>query len=344
MTVEVENSQSSFDILYIEKSTGEKFTVSKSNRKKIINPEIDNHISVRSKSGTHLMIEGNPAKFLQGHNIFGSNNLSAIINEVLRIVFSQLNITPTEDEYQKIEDGEIKISRVDIAGSFLANNEIHKLELLNALKHILVDTENFFTSDGGGETLYIGKSSKYSTIKIYNKSKEIKDKRTYQAALNYLTEIEAERLIVEVSKQIRIEATLRTKPLEHKNLDLLKNWTLKTPRFIMNEVINEHLSNLNVEARTHFGSIIDSIKGASLRLSYDAWERGSNLKHILPKRTYANHRKKLLEYEINISIPASTQSTTSLKEIFNPSNFNIWTTKEILKFNLPRFKFIIRKS
>jgi len=45
---------------------------------------------------THLRVSGNPSKFLQGHNVFGSDDLSSLMTAFTNQVFLMLDIEPTD--------------------------------------------------------------------------------------------------------------------------------------------------------------------------------------------------------------------------------------------------------
>ena len=50
-------------------------------RKKTVEVLIPTKIQIQSITDTHIYISGNPTKFLQGHNLFGSNDLVSIMGK-----------------------------------------------------------------------------------------------------------------------------------------------------------------------------------------------------------------------------------------------------------------------
>ncbi|EDM6246741.1 hypothetical protein CUL14_23580, partial [Salmonella enterica subsp. enterica serovar Typhimurium] len=65
--------------------------------------------------GTHIYFDGNPVKFLQGHNLFGTDNLIPLLCCVLKKITSipELGLNPTDFDVRSWEKGNFKLNRVD---------------------------------------------------------------------------------------------------------------------------------------------------------------------------------------------------------------------------------------
>jgi len=77
-------------------------------------------ISVRSYGAedqnlaSHLLIDGNPSKFLQGHNAFGSDDLISLITDTVKKIAKALELNIASSSLKHIEQGDYEISRLDI--------------------------------------------------------------------------------------------------------------------------------------------------------------------------------------------------------------------------------------
>ena len=63
-------------------------------------------------------LETSLPKTLQGHNVFGSNNLEMLCLAVIKLVYTQLGVKFTKDEEREIREAGIRLGRLDITCSF----------------------------------------------------------------------------------------------------------------------------------------------------------------------------------------------------------------------------------
>ena len=68
-----------------------------------------------------IEISGNPAKWLQGHNLFGSNDLRLLMWVFFNrlIEFYDIGLNPTIQDLERIKEGRYTVSRVDINETWL---------------------------------------------------------------------------------------------------------------------------------------------------------------------------------------------------------------------------------
>src|SRR5574337_267432 len=92
-------------------------------KRKSIEGSYSKVIQVRSqRTATGLpgvWISGNPAKWFQGHNIFGSSNIRGLVREMLERVCASVGITPTDQDRYQWQHGIIDMHRVDLTRSWL---------------------------------------------------------------------------------------------------------------------------------------------------------------------------------------------------------------------------------
>ena len=80
----------------------------------------DANITIRSLTDNTVEISGNPAKFLQGHNVFGTNDLKYLVAKMIDklCMVDELELKPTDIEYENIQSGIYHLSRVDVNEHF----------------------------------------------------------------------------------------------------------------------------------------------------------------------------------------------------------------------------------
>ena len=125
-----------------------------------------------------MEMELSPAFHLQGHNVFGINILELLITGVMKLVYKRFNTPFTEkDTVFYIETG-VKVCRIDLTASFVVGSQQNVAETMAlAREHLLKRGHHIVIHEGpeGIETLYVGKSSKTSSVKFYNKYREVID-------------------------------------------------------------------------------------------------------------------------------------------------------------------------
>ncbi|MGC8183252.1 phage/plasmid replication protein, II/X family, partial [Klebsiella pneumoniae] len=78
---------------------------------------------------THIYFDGNPVKFLQGHNLIGTDNLIPLLCCVLNKITSipELVLNPTDLVVRCWEKGDVKLNRVDCTVMFDVVNNANEL-------------------------------------------------------------------------------------------------------------------------------------------------------------------------------------------------------------------------
>ena len=137
----------------------------------------DNRIQIKTHQQSfetgkpsHLWISGNPVKFLQGHNIFGSCDLVYLMSKLVdaMILKGNLGICPTDFELALIRQGKYVVTRVDVNQSYHLANHVQVLSWIKAAAN---SSRLRYRGRGqfSGDTLYHGKSSRRWALKCYSK-------------------------------------------------------------------------------------------------------------------------------------------------------------------------------
>lgn len=169
------------------------------------------------KSGKILQVECSAAKFLTGHNVFGSEELRQIVLDICKRVCQYMKIQPTAAEKQAIKSGDVRLYRVDLAAHFRLPSNFTVRSFLTALKMQLAFTQNSFATYAD-ETLYVNQRSDMKPIKLYGKGEEV--------AYRPLPSDLPDRQAIESYAQnlVRVELTMRSRYLRRAKMSQVKDW------------------------------------------------------------------------------------------------------------------------
>jgi II/X family phage/plasmid replication protein len=263
------------------------------NKKLSVEGSYSSKIQLQSHSENLVYFTGNPVKFLQGHNLFGTND----IRHLMRLFFdklleqSPLGLCPDPFQYDLIQDGHYELTRVDINETWHLNNSREVQAWIRA-----VGSTAYMKHRGAGQfsgdTAYFGKNSRRWGLKCYSKGNEIKAK-----GHKLPDELCIPEMLEYADKALRIEAFIRQLELKRRGLNLVSNWDIDTPTELLLECISKlELSDVYMLDE----SVLDTLP-PRLRMTYNAWLNGEDLKSIYTQRTFYRVRKEMEKYGIDIS-------------------------------------------
>lgn len=192
-------------------------------------------IAVRSQGGdgsglaTELVIDGNPSKYLQGHNIFGSDDLRVLVSDTLVSVASLLDFCVPDDVLRAVRAGEYRLTRVDI-------NYMFELPTMSDVKSWIRAAE-FKSKTRHGRpsskagSLYWGKSSRRWSLKAYSKGEELKAGKSHGLP----DHLSGTPLLDFAQNKLRLELTMRAKELEKISYIEATRWQENSPFRLFSE-------------------------------------------------------------------------------------------------------------
>lgn len=177
------------------------------------------------KNAQILLVECSAAKFLAGHNVFGSEDLSRIVLDISKRVCTCLEIEPTAKEKQAIKAGDVRLFRVDLAAHFRLPSKFTVRSFQFALKMQLAFTHRSFATYKD-ETLYVNQTSDMRPIKIYGKGEEI--------AFRPLPQALPDRQKIEsyAKNLVRVELTMRSRYLRRAKMSKVQDWDKEKARAV----------------------------------------------------------------------------------------------------------------
>lgn len=257
----------------------------------------ESSIQVRSEGGDGegraeaLLLSGNPSKFLQGHNIFGSDDLVSIVYDAYLIICGQLGLKPTVNDLHLVRSGQYRITRVDVNYSYDLRCRADVLAWIRAAEFKSKTRHGRPSSKGG--TLYWGKTSKRWSLKAYSKGEEIQRPKH-----GLPDELRNTLLPSWADKKLRIELVLRSKELDEIGLSEAHTWKTGTAKTVFEKyIVRIDMSAQMVLKDERLNDLPHNVRG-----TYLLWREGHDLRSTLPKATYYRHRKQLMSIGINIDL------------------------------------------
>ena len=239
-----------------------------------------------------LYISGNPAKWFQGHNVFGSGDLHGLAVEMLVRVCSVHGATPSASDLDAWHRGLFDVHRADCTASLLMASEAQAMAAIHAL-----DSSGHMRFRGRGKfygtSIVFGEKSKRSSLMFYAKAKElmVKGHRLPSALADTSILAHAKRLL-------RSEARCFTPALKAHGLHLASNWGDNSAA----ELHRHHLDALEIAESTMIeASTLEGLSGR-LQLAYSAWKQGQDLRTTLSRPTFYRYRGELLKHGIDIAV------------------------------------------
>ena len=269
-------------------------------------PVVGSHdatISIRSITQSTIEISGNPVKWLQGHNLFGTNDLKSLVwlffNKLLEI--PELKLKPTLEQLHAVKNGKPTVSRVDINETWFLKDRKEVLAWLNAAGQKM-RLKHRGAGQFRGETLYWGKSSRRWSLKCYSKGDEINHKKS-----NFPHALRTPDMLEYAERALRVELTIKSNQLREWQLHEVSNWNAETGKMLLLQLIK------GLEMSDNMRLTDDKLKNLkpSVKMAYFAWLGGQDLKTELKRPTFYRYRAQLKELGIDIGIPRDMQQKDS---------------------------------
>lgn len=239
-----------------------------------------------------IWVSGNPAKWFQGHNVFGVDDLSGLVLEMLERICASVGIEPSAANRQSWGAGCIKLVRVDVTYSF----DLGTLpRVRNALRSLDSTAQLRYRGRGQfrGDSLMFGGGSRRWSMTIYAKGAEIDaPKHGLPASLRETS------LPGYAQGMLRVEVRLLSLQLTTEKLAWVALWTDNTA----SELHARLLAGLQIAEATMLDAHeLEGISGR-LQLAYNSWREGHDLRSMLPRNTFYRYRTELLKHGIDIGV------------------------------------------
>jgi len=294
-----------------------------------------------------LFISGNPAKFLQGHNVVGSDDICLLAFLTVNAIAKQFNLVTSHSTLQDgvalytpiyswrngvaivlndfqtwpLLSGQFEVHKLDINYMFEVPHEADVDAFLDALATKTRTRTARAINDRG--TVYTNKHSRYWCIKAYNKYREIlrggKDH-------NLPTELLNTPLVSFAFRKVRFELVLHSKELkrikkrfekevnplrylQRKDLDNTPLEAVLLPPERIKSLFDYYLGSLNMNAQIPLSDQKLMDLPAKLRGIYTIWKSGAALEHFFSRASIYRYAKQFEPYGIDLRLPPETDDT-----------------------------------
>lgn len=276
-----------------------------------------------------VSIRCSPLKALQGHNVFGSNNVCAIASEIIRSTLNQLNIPYSQDQAESWASGNFTLREIDITHRFCLPEEITSF---NICRHLLRTSPVRLCKPqwlDKGIGIRLRNSKPGAEWLLYDKNRELRDKRT--KAFSYLKAVVGSdakniwRSLLEIANStVRAELKLSEAYLKRYNLTNGCAWTPKRAQTIY---LSE-LGALSMDSPISLHRALACVRAKPLRITLLLWSGGHDLQAIFPKSTFDSHRRAIVEQAgVDIAKHVPAARTLKLSKVFCLENIHLLPNK-----------------
>lgn len=293
-------------------------------KRKIIPGSYSSNITIRTfnvddKGNTcEVELSGNPVKFLQGHNLFGTSDAVNLIFETLEKISTILGVKQPLAFYDAWATAKGTISRVDINKMFSTGSRANALQWLHSASTSSRTRSQSATTRGS--TVYFNGGSRRWTIKAYSKGQETELPRNNKQGLLELTP----SMKAWANDSLRIELTLKSNELRLLNLHTLASFA----KMDIYELFDNYWARVAMADQLELEvDLIHTLKGA-VRNTYSSWLLGLDCRSIMSRTTFYRHRQELLKYGIDITIAKEQSNVIPMIRtiVLEPLGIPDWAT------------------
>jgi hypothetical protein len=254
------------------------------------------------ENATRLDLKFSPAKLLQGHNGFGSNDLRGLVLAAVPLIFRHLSIPISGTVARQLRDGAYTLREVHIA----AHHRMPRAAipaLCDAIRRTApAPVEAVPLTRGVGIRLWPNSDTRQ--VLVYDKVTYFQDKYskhltvlqagTEEGGWNRVSKtMDFKELLVYLDRGVRIEVRLKSRYLQRHGLGAGSAWTAARARDIYRQVLAE------VPLRdAPLASELDELLVQSppaLRPALMLWARGEDLHRVYAPSTLGRIRREVLK-------------------------------------------------
>lgn len=256
----------------------------RTDRRLVVEGSHSANITIRGGFGV-VDFSGNPAKFEQGHNVFGPPDLNPLMTRVMLHVCRQLDIVPTAENVRAWQLGHYTLSRVDLNRMIDCGSTKRVLGILRVLNYAA--TTKYQRPVADGTTIYLGQKSRRQMLKFYAKGPEL-----LKHPLSVTLAPSWHQLLTDhAAPMLRLELTNGSKWFHESPYRDAWMWDASTP----DKLIDERLAVLEVSDTMRLAD--EAVHGLppNLMLVYDSWRAGRDLRSHYSKAHFYRLRRQLLD-------------------------------------------------
>jgi hypothetical protein len=251
-------------------------------------------LAVRRAGDNLLELSGSLVRFLQGHNLYGTADLPALVTRAMERLTATLGLTPSAANRAAWAAGDFAVSRVDVARTYDLGTPAFVGHALAILGRELPAGRQAIKSYSG-ETVYCGERSRRVTVVFYNKSAAL---ASPEGALPPgLAARERAFLLDWALGKLRVEVRLHQRELSRRNLCRGAAWTPARA----DGLLDERLARLIPPG----GILLADAERAGLdrreSVVYELWLAGHDLRTRYSRSSLHRYRRIFLARGIDVA-------------------------------------------
>ena len=270
----------------------------------------ESSVKIRSQGGdgkgraTELFIDGNPAKFIQGHNVFGVEDNCALAEEMMRKICFYYPDLPSDFLIHKARHGDFEQLGIHIARSFDAGTRARALAIQETL--LLKSRTRSGRAQSQGGTNYWNKSSRKTRWlgKSYLKGEDITSTKKGHRLPDELKNLGLEQF---AESLIRIEFEIYKQEFLDRKEPLIYGYQFTES--VIDELYREYWGRIEMSTQAAIPSEELNLLPRTLKATYLQWKAGLQVRPSMSKPTFYRHRNELLQFGVDIAIPNAGQSS-----------------------------------
>lgn len=270
----------------------------------------ESSVKIRSQGGdgkgraTELFIDGNPAKFIQGHNVFGIEDNCALAEEMMRKICFYYPDLPSDFLIHKARHGEFEQLGIHIARSFDAGTRARALAIQETL--LLKSRTRSGRAQSQGGTNYWNKSQRKNRWlgKSYLKGEDITSTKKGHRLPDELKNLGLEQF---AESLIRIEFEIYKQEFLDRAKPLIYGYQFTES--VIDELYREYWGRIEMSTQAAIPSEELNLLPRTLKATYLQWKAGLQVRPSMSKTCFYRHRHELLQFGVDIAIPNADQSS-----------------------------------
>lgn len=274
-------------------------------------------IQLRAPSLGEIEISGNPAKFVQGHNLWGSSDPAAVLWAALQRIEAVGALPCSLAEVGLLGPDALavctSVSRVDCTVMLLGDtygdvvSSLRSMRVAGRLRDRGKSGLPHPWDRGDGVTFGSkpGKRFTHRSLTFYSKGQDV--------AVHPLPDamMQDRELRDWAERCLRCEVRLGSNYLRKRGLDSLGAWTENTAL----DEWNSMMARMDMNGSDEKPEALEKLP-PRLQAAYGAWQAGMDLQVMYARRTFYRYRSDILKaLDVDIAIPRSTQPTAQIVPI-----------------------------
>ena len=292
---------------------GEQIVGEYGNRVRMVGKYKAHSIYARSmNSGSRIMFQGAPFAYAYGQNLYTSSDLLRGCGLVIKRAIRKFDIKHTDKQLRQWLDGDIDLTRVDLAVNFQVGSESEGREVLHQVGRQLFET-NRSMSRYDSTVYFKPRDGKDYQLVFYAKGPQVRSLKRYQDIPG------REKLLEHCQGIVRIELRLLASELRKLGLEKAVAWKEDTAERIFRKYMATKLDFLNVTSGPVTNEELVKLP-QKMRPVLALHKLGHDLlPNVYSLRTRQRQTKFFREEGIDIRCPnQAVESITTLKKYLSP--------------------------